>query len=441
MPAPGYDKLPVDQRYWRGYHHVHDEYLAKTQYLTPISRQFIRLMKHDLDGSFNPEDYWDVSLVRFCRQNVATWALKAMLGSTFFQVNPGLLDAFWKFDSSIFELTMGLPRWLTPTAYKAQDRYYGMIQRYLDLKDDNPTAEQDTTDIRAGAIVPELVGWTRESKFEEGAAAGSIAMLTFACVKRTHHIKLCYNFELTMLSRLISNTIPTCMWIILEIIKDLDLFKAVREEVNAACTIDASTSKVTLHADKVTRLPLLQSIFTEVLRLHVNFNLMRSVNEPVQFDGIILPKGSLVQAPMKVAHFDNDVWGRPEHPASEFWAERHIEIKDGKRIFRMAGRPSAYFPFGKCIPAGYEGSELSFLRIGGGAQICPGRHLAKQEILTLLATLVLKYDIELLAYTNLDGSPSRRTAKDDAKFSGLGAMPLDRDVKMRWRCVADVEIV
>jgi hypothetical protein len=349
MPAPGFEKLPVNQRYWHGYHHVHNEYLAKTQYLTHISMQFIQLMKRDLDGNFNPKDYWDVSLVRFCRHNVATWALKAMFGSKFFQINPGLLEAFWKFDSSIFELTMGLPRWLTPTAYKAQDRYYGMIQRYLDAKDDTLTAEEDAADISAGAIVHELVGWVRGSQFEEGVAAGSIAMLTFAYVNLTSYFESSCHFELTMSSRLISNTIPTCMWIILEIIKDPDLFKAVREESNGACTIEESTDKVKLHADKVTSLPLLQSIFTEILRLHVNFNLMRSVNEPVQFDGVTLPTGSLVQAPMKVAHFDDEVWGRPKHPASEFWAERHIKVKDGKRIFSMAGRPSAYFPFGKRI--------------------------------------------------------------------------------------------
>jgi cytochrome P450 len=150
------------------------------------------------------------------------------------------------------------------------------------------------------------------------------------------------------------------MWIILEIVKDPNLFKAVREEVNTVCTNDAPTKRVELHAAKVTSLPLLQSVFTEILRLHVNFNLMRSVNEPVRFDGITLPTGSLVQAPMKVAHFDESVWGRPEHPASEFWAERHINVKDGKRIFSMAGRPSAYFPFGMCILPSNQSSPLTF---------------------------------------------------------------------------------
>jgi hypothetical protein len=183
LPVSGWEKVPPNQRYWHGYHHVHNEYLAKTQYLMPISRQFIQLMKCELDANFNAHEYQDVSLIRFCRQHVATWALQAMFGSRFFQVNPGLLDAFWKFDSSIFELTMGLPRWLTPAAYRAQDRYYNMIGNYLDATDHAPPMGDIATDIFAGAVVPELVGWVKISKFERDVAAGSIAMLTFAYVK------------------------------------------------------------------------------------------------------------------------------------------------------------------------------------------------------------------------------------------------------------------
>lgn len=137
------------------------------------------------------------------------------------------------------------------------------------------------------------------------------------------------------------------MWIILEIVKDPELFQAVREEVSTACTFDPVSHQQKLRAEAIPTLPLLQSIFIEILRLHVNFNLMRGVNEPVRFDGVDMPVGSLIQAPMIVAHLDESVWARPEHPASEFWAERHIKSVDGSRTFSMAGRPSAFFPFGK----------------------------------------------------------------------------------------------
>lgn len=70
---------------------------------------------------------------------------------------------------------------------------------------------------------------------------------------------------------------------------------------------------------------------------------------------------------------------------------------------------------------------------GGGQQICPGRHFSKHEILTTIALLVSKFDIEPVGWTKLDGSPSDRPAQNDGRFSGSGAMPPDRDLKIRWK--------
>jgi cytochrome P450 len=140
------------------------------------------------------------------------------------------------------------------------------------------------------------------------------------------------------------------MWTILEIVKDRALLQTVREEVVNACVTTDIDGNETFHIEKVTSLPLLQSVFTEILRLHMNFNLMRNVNEEIVLDGIIFQPGSMLQAPMRIAHFEEAVWGHPGHPATEFWAERHIAPDKGgenTRSFSMAGRPSSYYPFGK----------------------------------------------------------------------------------------------
>ncbi|KAF4624105.1 hypothetical protein G7Y89_g14068 [Cudoniella acicularis] len=212
------------------------------------------------------------------------------------------------------------------------------------------------------------------------------------------------------------------MWTILYILKDPTLLTAIRSEISTAYS-DAPFPS-TLDVEKLVSLPLLQSTLTEALRLHMNFNLMRNVNAPINMDGYTLRKGAMLQAPMLVAHYDEEAWGSEGHPASVFWAERHIRYKEERdeagdvvrrREFVMAGRPSAYFPF------------------GGGQQICPGRHFAKHEILITIALLVSKFEIEVVGWTKLDGSPSEREAGSDARFSGAGAMPPDRDLKMRWK--------
>jgi cytochrome P450 len=152
-----------------------------------------------------------------------------------------------------------------------------------------------------------------------------------------------------------SNVIPTTTWLMMELCRDPSLFRAVREEVETAFTTDEATGKRVLDAQKVAALPLLRSAYTETLRLRMNFNVIRNVRESFIMGGYTIKGGSLLQVPTLVAHYDEETWGAESHPASEFWAERHVkytEEPDGdggvrrKRVFAMAGRTGSYFPYG-----------------------------------------------------------------------------------------------
>jgi cytochrome P450 len=148
--------------------------------------------------------------------------------------------------------------------------------------------------------------------------------------------------------RLNANTIPVTGWAMIEIIKDKALLQAIRAEVSPAF----SNSKIDIK--KLTELPLLQSVYTESLRMHVSINITREIEEDMTLDGYALKKGYLVQTPSLLSHYDENIWSVPGHPASEFWAERHIthvEIPDGTKTkstpqFSMAGRSGGFFPFG-----------------------------------------------------------------------------------------------
>jgi len=65
--------------------------------------------------------------------------------------------------------------------------------------------------------------------------------------------------------------------------------------------------------------------------------------------------------------------------------------------------------------------------------MCPGRHFAKQEMITAMALLVINFDIELVEYVNNDGSTSMRAPKDNPWYCGTAAMPPDLDLKIRWK--------
>lgn len=139
----------------------------------------------------------------------------------------------------------------------------------------------------------------------------------------------------------------------MEIVKDTSLLQAVRDEVSTALITDPRTGERTLDSQKLVALPLLQSIFTETLRLRINFNITRDVKQPITLDGHTIAKGSMLQAPMMVSHYDESSWGAPDHPAKEFWAERHIQYTSEtdesgkayrKRVYAMAGRATSHFP-------------------------------------------------------------------------------------------------
>jgi cytochrome P450 len=201
------------------------------------------------------------------------------------------------------------------------------------------------------------------------------------------------------------------------------LFRAVRAEVLTAFSPSPSGGQPTLNITKLLSLPLLQSILVETLRIHLSLNLFREVENPagIVIGGYRIPKGCLVQAVVSAAHKDEKRWGVEGHTADEFWAERHVKTAvkgDEERLipeFEVAGKRGSFIPF------------------GGGSGMCPGRFVAKQEILMTLAMIIARFDVEFVEWTTLDGKPSDREARDDPGYDGAIATPPDREMKVRWK--------
>lgn len=136
----------------------------------------------------------DGQLGRLCRRQVAERSIES-LGPRIFTLNPGLLDAFWNFDSNIFILTLAVPKWLNPSPYEAQERYYGMISKYLDTAwlnfDWNAAAADADWEPQFGArACREIVKWFKESGFHGKVAVGAMAMLVFASISHCSFVLL-----------------------------------------------------------------------------------------------------------------------------------------------------------------------------------------------------------------------------------------------------------
>lgn len=147
---------------------------------------------------------------------------------------------------------------------------------------------------------------------------------------------------------------PVTDWALAELLQDPGLLAAIRSE--AVTAIDDVTGQ--LDPRRVVSLPPLQSLYTEVMRLHVSFSVTREVRRgPIEIaTGCWAENGALVQTDSVIARLDEDVWAVEGHPASEFWAWRHVQVQEiqdertGETVsrmrFTMRGRPTSFFPYG-----------------------------------------------------------------------------------------------
>ncbi|RYP60258.1 hypothetical protein DL769_008192 [Monosporascus sp. CRB-8-3] len=406
-PAPGTEDTPRNQRYWRGHDHLYAEYLTHRKYSDSLAASFYRLFSQRLDEQ--PANQWTtVTLFALLKTTMAEAAVISLFGSTIIEQNPGFIEAYWDFDHIAGTLVWGLPKWMRPGPVRKHERLHRMTRKHIDSAWENfnwggPEAESDWDPHFGSRLSRETAKWLREGGFSNQAAAGH---------------------TLASLFGLNGNTVPITGWALMEIIKDRELFQAVREEALQSFEMDVETGERKVNAQKLISGPLLQSIYIEIMRLHVSFNVTREVLRNIDIDGFLVEKGSLLQASSQIAHFDEAVWATDEHPAREFFAARHIKYVDSedesgnaskKPRFFMKGRPNSFFPY------------------GGGYVMCPGRHFAKQEIIMAIAVVVTKFDIEFLEWVNADGTKSERPPQDDKSFAGFIAMSPDRDMKIRWK--------
>lgn len=113
--------------------------------------------------------------------------------------------------------------------------------------------------------------------------------------------------------------------------------------------------------------PKLDSIFNEVLRLNNTAAAVRVASQKTILGGKELPLGSTIVMPFRQLHMNEDVWG-PE--VSHFQPSRFLKKKT------LARSPS-FRPF------------------GGGATLCPGQTLARQEVFGFISVFLHRFRVSV----------------------------------------------
>ncbi|KAK2033464.1 cytochrome P450 [Colletotrichum zoysiae] len=176
-------------------------------------------------------------------------------------------------------------------------------------------------------------------------------------------------YELGLFTGFVINTVPAAFWLLGHLSTDKKLASRVRDEVNisvktigpAGLTLDVNVLRA--------QCPLLVSTCREVLRHISSATSTYWVQEDIHLsEGFVLDKGAIIQIPAAAIHSNPAIWGES---AAEFDPERFLK--------REKIHPSANRTF--------------------GGSVCPGRHLALDQLLTFTAIFIHTFEIELLPET------------------------------------------
>ena len=401
IPAPG-TAAEDAKRYWFDMHTILHKYLSTTHYSNALAKTYQRFLGRELDAYLSGEDHDDdgwteTRIMPLMKATMAKAAILSLHGEYIFEVVPDLLDRFWEYDKVLGTILFGPPKWLFPGVYAKAERFCGATARYHQAAAakfdwNGPDMKADWEPVFGSRFGREFSRWMIECGFSPRTCGGFVGVTGIVGIN--------------------ANTIPVSTWAVMEMIRDRELLTRLRKEIDGVIVVEDGETKFDLQ--RLVNLPLLQSLYVEVMRLRVSINVTRELVQPLEVEGHLLKPGSVLQAPTELSHYDEAVWGVEGHPAAEFWAERHVEYVDGAPVFAMRGRPTDFFPY------------------GGGVAICPGRHFAKQEIMLTIAMLASKFEYEFVSWVDIgSGIPSDRPPINDPKYAGAAGVPPDRDMKVR----------
>ena len=214
------------------------------------------------------------------------------------------------------------------------------------------------------------------------------------------------------------------------------------DEVATSRSLSFPPSNPSVNVETLCRVPILQSMYAETLRLYISlFSLRSAIHGNFKFGNHTIPQGELIAVDSRVSAMDQRIWStgaidsseEPPHPLEQWWAERFLVSPDDPssgpvRPQASQGRPPAepvsFSPGHGHLRFTTEGLAGAWTPYGGGPRQCPGRNFAKQEIIVAFVLIFSMLEIELL-----DTKP----VKPNLKYYGLGTLPPRGKIPFRMR--------
>lgn len=147
----------------------------------------------------------------------------------------------------------------------------------------------------------------------------------------------------------------------------------MREELR-----NAKRGRMELDEDEYERLPVLNAVVMESLRLFPSFGLLlRRAIRDTTIKGRLIPRGTHIGICPKAINCSRELWG---DDAEEFNFERWIDRSDPHNPTQ--------------VPTGGAPSTACMLSFGYGTRSCVGRHLAMAQIKRQIALITERFYVE-----------------------------------------------
>ncbi|KAK0917458.1 hypothetical protein LTR02_000323 [Friedmanniomyces endolithicus] len=369
---------------------IYSEHLLSSAAVNALTGKFMETFRAELESDAPLSEGLEVDLYDFLWKQVFVSSTTAQGGSTLLEMFPDFSTDYRVWEDNLLGLLFGTPRLFARSAYDARDACVKKLETWLEAGYSKPLKDGEDPEWEPN-FGAKVMRKRHDYYHQQGLSIHGQA-----------------GFDLIALAGIISNATPAAGWLLLHILSPTsppDFRSRIMDELRSSRNNDGSVDIPAL-----TRLPLLNSAFHEVLRLYVDLLVVRQVDSSAALGGHYVKQGEQVMAPTWMTHRNPDFFENPE----VFDPERFLtkDAETGKVGYSVAGLGGKYFPF------------------GGGHYMCPGRTFAKQEVLGTVAVLLLNFDIDFVGFTG-QGSGKHGFPGIKKGYAGNQVVGIEGDMRVR----------
>ncbi|KAF1832832.1 cytochrome P450 [Decorospora gaudefroyi] len=218
---------------------------------------------------------------------------------------------------------------------------------------------------------------------------------------------------------MLSSGAVTSFWLMFHILSDATALQNIRKELLSIIKDEPESAETTLRTKMLNlnsikeRCPTLVAMMNETLRYHSTvINIKQVQHDTTLADEYLLKKNAIVMIPGQSIHHNTDIWGPG---AKTFDHHRFLSTESKKNL----SSTSAFRPF------------------GAGVTMCPGRHFSTNVILSLVAMIVLQYDVmpqagEWVAPTKRNADLWNAMPKPDWDV-GVWLAKINEEKEVQWK--------